>query len=71
MKILLYIVAAVTFVAPIAIWAYFVGLASAYNTSSPNRGVSLQDYWDMEFLIIAAVPWLISVFSLFFAIRIQ
>ena len=69
MKILLYVVAAITFFGPIVVWAYLVGLASAYNTSSPNRGISLGDYWSMEFLTLAAIPWLICIVTLYFIFR--
>ena len=69
MKIFLYILAAILFAGPIAGWAYIVGLAGAYNTGSPNRGLSLADYRDMEFLMLAAVPWLFGAASLFFASR--
>ncbi|MER3357046.1 MAG: hypothetical protein RLQ73_24205 [Hoeflea sp. D1-CHI-28] len=71
MKIVLYVFAVLTGVGPIAGWAYLVGLASAYNTGSHSRGISLADYWDTEFLMLAAVPWLLSAVSLFFASRMQ
>lgn len=71
MKIVLYVFAVLTGVGPIAGWAYLVGLASAYNTGSHRRGISLADYWDTEFLMLAAVPWLLSAVSLFFASRMQ
>lgn len=71
MKTFLYIVAAVTFVGPIAAWAYLVGLAGAFSTNSSNRGVRLEDYWDTEFLTLAALPWLICIVSLIFASRMQ
>jgi hypothetical protein len=71
MKIFLYIVAAIAFAGPIAASAYLVALAGMYNTSAPSRGPGLGDFWDMEFLVIAAVPWLISVICLFFAWRMQ
>ena len=71
MKIFLYIVAAIGFIGPIVVWAYFVALAGMYNTSSPNRFPNLSDYLSMEFLILAAVPWLISAVSLFFAWKMQ
>lgn len=71
MKVLLYFVAAITFIGPIAIWAYIVGLACAFGSNSPSRGVRLADYWDVEFLILAALPWLVGIVSLVFALRMQ
>lgn len=69
MKILLYIVAALTLLGPIAAWAYIVALGCAYKTNSPNCGVRLEDYWDAEFLTLAALPWLIGIICLIAAAR--
>lgn len=69
MKILLYIVAALTLLGPIAAWTYIVALGCAYKTNSPNCGVRLEDYWDAEFLTLAALPWLIGIICLIAAAR--
>lgn len=71
MKMFLYIVTALTFIGPIAAWAYLVGLAGAFSNSPSNRGIRLEDYWDTEFLTLAALPWLIGIISLIFASRMQ
>jgi hypothetical protein len=71
MKIFLIIIAATMFVAPIAGWAYLVSLACAFKTSSPNCSIRLGDYWDIEFLFFAAIPWFISVISLIFASKMH
>ncbi|MCY0093177.1 hypothetical protein [Hoeflea ulvae] len=71
MKLFLSIIAAICFAGPVAGWAYIVALASSHNLGSPNRGVGLADYWDGEFLMLAAVPWLISAICLFLALRPQ
>lgn len=71
MKIFLYIVAAVTFVGPIAAWTYIVALASGYSINSPNRGIRLEDYWDTDFLALATLPWLICIVCLIIALRMN
>ncbi|WP_422370853.1 hypothetical protein [Hoeflea sp.] len=71
MKVLLYGFAVVAFIGPIAGWAYLAGLASTYNTGSINGGFSLEDYLDTEFLILAAVPWLLGAVSLVLASRMR
>lgn len=69
MKYFLFIVAATALFAPIAGWAYLVSLACAFQTSSSNCGVRWGDYWDIEFLLLAALPWFIGIASLVFASR--
>lgn len=71
MKIFLYIVAAIAFIGPIAAWTYVVALAGMYNTSSPNRLPVPGDFWDVDFLMLAIVPWLISAVCVVFAWRMQ
>ncbi|MCY0148799.1 hypothetical protein OEG84_14100 [Hoeflea sp. G2-23] len=71
MKIFLYVVAAATFLGPIIGWAYIVGLACAFQPNSPGCSVRLQDYWDVDFLILAALPWIAGTVSLFLASRRQ
>lgn len=56
MKVFFYIVAAVSFVGPIAAWTYIVALASGFANNSSNRGIRLEDYWDTDFLALAALP---------------
>tara|TARA_R110002050_G_scaffold55954_8_gene125960 strand:- start:10520 stop:10735 length:216 start_codon:yes stop_codon:yes gene_type:complete len=71
MKIFLYIVAAITFIGPVIGWAYIVGLACAYKLNSPDCGVRPGDYWDTDFLTLAAIPWLICIVSLVLRSRTQ
>lgn len=71
MKMVLTIVAAIGFIGPVAGWAYIVALACGYKINSADCGVRLEDFWDGEFLMLAALPWLVGIISLFFASRIQ
>ena len=64
-KIFLSILAACLFAAPVAAWAYLVALGCAYGTNSSGCGVQLANFLDTEFLIIAALPWLLGAFCLF------
>ncbi len=67
MKFLLYLLAAVAFIAPVLFWAYIAAMACAFVTNSNNStcGVELSDFWDEEFPQIAIVPW---AFGMLFAI---
>ena len=69
MKIFLFTIAAVTFLAPLAVWAYLVLLGCTYNTSASSCGVRFYDYLDMEFLALTAIPWLICATCLVIALR--
>ncbi len=71
MQISLYIIATVTFLGPIAAWAYMVGLAGAFSHTPSKKGIRLKDYWDREFATLAALPWLLSIICLIFAIRMH
>ena len=64
MKIFLYTVASIMLLGPVAAWTYIVALGCAYKTNAPNCGVRPEDYWDAEFLTLAALPWLIGVVCL-------
>ncbi|EBA03601.1 hypothetical protein RB2150_03858 [Rhodobacterales bacterium HTCC2150] len=67
MKKFLYVVAAITFFAPILVWLYIIALAKAFSNSS-SSGFNPLDFLSMEFLTLAVVPWLIS-FACFYAAR--
>ena len=69
MKVFLYIVSAIALIGPIAAWTYIVALSCAYQTNSPNCGVSLEDYWDTEFLTLAALPWFVGIVCFVIALR--
>lgn len=71
MKIFLIVIAAVIFLAPVVVWAYLVSLGCAYNTSATSCGVQFYDYLDIEFLALAAVPWLIAGTCLVIALRMR
>lgn len=64
MKLILIILAIIAFISPLLVWAWLVSLACAYSTSNAPCGVGLADYWDREFLLIAALPWLIGAICL-------
>lgn len=69
LKIVLYVLAACLLAMPIAAWVYIVEMACGYQTSSSGCGVQLVDFWDAEFLTIAAIPWLLGLFCLFMGRR--
>ena len=69
LKVLLYILTACLLAAPVAAWTYLVALGCAYQTSSSSCGVHLADFWDDEFLIIAALPWLLGILCLVIGLR--
>jgi hypothetical protein len=69
LKILLYILAACLLAVPVAAWAYLVALGCAYGTNSSGCGVQLADFWDTDFLIVAALPWLLGIFCLFMVLK--
>ncbi len=69
MKIILYVLAAITLLGPIAAWTYVVALGCAFKTNSSNCDVHLVDYLDTEFLSLAAMPWLLGIICLVAAIR--
>lgn len=69
MKSLLYVLAILTGFVPIIVWGYLASLKCAYNVGSANCGVRLDDFWDIEFLVIAALPWSLSVACLVMAWR--
>lgn len=71
MQISLYIIASVIFLGPIVGWAYIVGLAGAFSNNAPKKGIRLKDFWDREFATLAALPWLISIICLTFALRMN
>ncbi|WP_085907520.1 hypothetical protein [Kiloniella majae] len=71
MQISLYIIAAVTFLGPIAAWAYIIGLAGAFSHNASKNGIRLKNYWDREFAILAALPWLLSIICLIFTLRMH
>jgi len=64
MKIFLYIVAFFTLIGPFAVWTYIILLANTHKINSPNSGIQLRDYWDTEFFMLAALPWLIGIVCL-------
>lgn len=54
MKALFYGLALVLIAAPILFWGWLAAYGCAFS-NSPNCGVDLQDFWDDEFLMIAAL----------------
>ena len=68
MRALLYIVAGVAIILPFGLWAYLVLLACAFATSGNPCSITIGDFWDGEFLAIAAIPWLIGA-ACFYAAR--
>lgn len=64
LKILLYILAICLLAAPVAAWAYLVMLGCGYQTNSSGCTLRLTDFWDNEFLMIAALPWLLGIICL-------
>lgn len=60
MKILLYILGAIAFVGPLLFWGFISEMACGYNLSNSSCGASLGDFFDWEFLNIAALPWAIA-----------
>lgn len=71
MKIFLYIIAILAFIAPIILWGLMSGMSCAYVTSSANCGASFDDYLDWEFLNIAALPWFVALVCFFLAKRVR
>ena len=69
LRILLYAAAVCLFAGPIAAWVYLVALGCAYQTGSSDCGFQLSDFWDSEFVVIAAVPWLLAGLCLFFGLK--
>ena len=60
MKIFLYIIATVSLIIPIAIWGYLYLLGCGHITGPHSCTLRLQHYWDIEFLMLAALPWTIG-----------
>lgn len=69
MRILFSILATILLLGPFAAWTYFVALGCAYKTNSSSCSISLSDYWESEFLMLAIVPWVLGTLSLIAAIR--
>ncbi|WP_048648329.1 hypothetical protein [Nitratireductor soli] len=59
MKITLAILAVLAFAAPVAVWA---ALSSAMcgHAARTGCGIELSDFIDDEFMMIAALPWLLA-----------
>ena len=60
-RILLLLTGIIALVAPVLFWGYLAGFKCAYNLSNSNCGISLNNFWDWEFLEISALPWAISL----------
>lgn len=69
MKIFLYTIGILAFIAPIILWAFAAGMSCAYVTNGSSCGASLEDFLDWEFLNIAALPWFIALVCFFLARR--
>lgn len=67
MKIFLYIIAVLAFIAPIILWAFAAGMSCMYVASGSSCGASLEDFLDWEFLYIAAAPWFVALVFFFLA----
>ncbi|WP_372570298.1 hypothetical protein [Ruegeria jejuensis] len=68
MKALFYCLAVVLIAAPILFWGWLAAYGCAFS-NSPNCGVEFRDFWDDEFLMIAALPWAFGVLFLIAALR--
>lgn len=69
MKIFLYIIGILAFIAPIVLWTFAAGMSCAYVTSGSSCGASFEDFLDWEFLTIAALPWFCALVCFFLARR--
>lgn len=70
MKIFLYLAAAILLIGPLLAWGYLVALGCAYVTSSSGCSVGLDDFFDLELLQLAAIPWLVGLVCLIIALRL-
>lgn len=69
MKVFLYIIAGFLLIGPLLAWTYLIALGCAYNTGSSSCDIELRDYLDTEFLLLAALPWVLGLICLYAAIR--
>ena len=71
MRFFLYVLAGLAFAGPVLFWAYVSAMACAFVTSSTGCSVTISDFWDSEFLAIAALPWMLCVVCILIARRID
>lgn len=69
LKIVFYGLAACLLTGPILAWAYLFALACGYRIGSGGCGFQRADFWDVEFLSFAVLPWMLGVFCLFMGLK--
>ena len=68
--VLTYVSATIALIGPVLFWVYVSAMACAFVTNSNGCGVDLADFWDDEFISIAALPWALGVALIWMARRL-